>query len=173
VLDGIRLLQEAKTIPIQRARMRIRLTMPAKDGKRLKDKIVEKTDSVEEEDWSEEWELVRLTILGLLLWCPHLLSSLPGRLDRPGTVQSHQRATSSRTEREREVRNSQLCSCGGRRAYRIDFYLLQHPCSLSVYNISPPRAGQLAPKLLANGGTVSARHSHADCLTFGEIGGNQ
>lgn len=32
--------------------------MPAKDGKRLKDRIVEKTETVEEEDWTEEWELV-------------------------------------------------------------------------------------------------------------------
>ena len=40
--------------------MRIRLTMPSKDGKRLKDKIIEKTETVEEEDWSEEWELIAL-----------------------------------------------------------------------------------------------------------------
>lgn len=58
ILDAIRLLQEAKTIPIQRARMRIRLTMPAKDGKRLKDKILATIDTVEEDDWTEEWELV-------------------------------------------------------------------------------------------------------------------
>jgi ribosome maturation protein SDO1 len=59
VLEAIKVLQEAKTIPIQRARMRIRLTMPAKDGKRIKDKVIPCVEKVEEEDWSEEWELVR------------------------------------------------------------------------------------------------------------------
>ena len=58
VLDAIRQLQEANTIPIQRARMRIRLTMLSKDGKRLKDRILEKIETVEEDEWSEEWELV-------------------------------------------------------------------------------------------------------------------
>lgn len=60
ILAAIKQLQEAKTIPIARARMRIRLTMPSKDGKRLKDKIIEKTDSVEEDEWGDEWELVAL-----------------------------------------------------------------------------------------------------------------
>lgn len=32
--------------------------MPSKDGKRLKEQIITKVDTVEEEDWSEEWELV-------------------------------------------------------------------------------------------------------------------
>lgn len=40
--------------------MRIRLTMPSKDGKKLKDKIIEKTESVEEDEWGDEWELVAL-----------------------------------------------------------------------------------------------------------------
>jgi len=60
VLAAIRLLQDSKTISIQRAKMRIRLTMPSKDGKRLKDQIIEKTEKVEEEDWSDEWELIAL-----------------------------------------------------------------------------------------------------------------
>lgn len=60
ILAAIRQLQEANTIPIQRARMRVRLTMPSKDGKRLKDKILEKTESVEEDEWGDEWELVAL-----------------------------------------------------------------------------------------------------------------
>lgn len=32
--------------------------MPAKDGKKLKDKVMPSVDKVEEEDWTEEWELV-------------------------------------------------------------------------------------------------------------------
>lgn len=38
--------------------MRIRLTMPAKDGKRIKEEILKNIEKVEEDDWSEEWELV-------------------------------------------------------------------------------------------------------------------
>lgn len=70
-LDVIRLLQsthEAHTknsgsggpagLPLQRARMRVRVTMPAKEGKRLKDKILAEVDKVEEEDWADEWELI-------------------------------------------------------------------------------------------------------------------
>lgn len=58
VLEAIRLLQDAKTIPIQRARMRIRLTMPAKDGKRMREKIIEQIETLEEEDMSDQWEVV-------------------------------------------------------------------------------------------------------------------
>lgn len=39
--------------------MRIRLTMANKDGKRLKEKVVALVDKVEDEDWADEWELVR------------------------------------------------------------------------------------------------------------------
>ena len=34
--------------------------MPTKDGKRIKEKVVEGADKVEDEDWGqEEWEVVR------------------------------------------------------------------------------------------------------------------
>ena len=40
--------------------MRIRITMPTKDGKRLKEQITSAADTVEEDDTtSEEWETVR------------------------------------------------------------------------------------------------------------------
>jgi hypothetical protein len=32
--------------------------MPAKDGKRLKEQIIQGADKVEDEDWGEEWEVV-------------------------------------------------------------------------------------------------------------------
>jgi ribosome maturation protein SDO1 len=54
----IKQLQASDTIPIERARMRIRLTMANKDGKRLKEKIVALVDKVEDEDWADEWEVV-------------------------------------------------------------------------------------------------------------------
>lgn len=39
--------------------MRVRITMPSKEGKRLKDKVMPLVDNVEDEDWADEWELVR------------------------------------------------------------------------------------------------------------------
>lgn len=56
--DVIRLFQSSKTLPIERARMRIRITMAAKEGKKLKEKIVPHVEKVEEEDWDEDWELI-------------------------------------------------------------------------------------------------------------------
>ncbi|EJT98957.1 Shwachman-Bodian-diamond syndrome protein [Dacryopinax primogenitus] len=58
VLECIRQLQEKSSLPVQRVRMRVRVTMPAKDEKRLKEKIVEAAESVEDEDWGDEWEVI-------------------------------------------------------------------------------------------------------------------
>jgi ribosome maturation protein SDO1 len=49
VSECIRLLQTNSSLPIQRARMRIRVVIPAADGERLKASIVEGAESVEEE----------------------------------------------------------------------------------------------------------------------------
>jgi hypothetical protein len=38
--------------------MRVRITMPAKDGKRLKEQVLQGAEKVEDEDWGEEWEVV-------------------------------------------------------------------------------------------------------------------
>lgn len=46
--------------------MRIRVSMPAKDGKKLKEKIVPHVEKVEEEDWDEEWELIAIIDPGAL-----------------------------------------------------------------------------------------------------------
>lgn len=59
-VEVIKILQEKKVIPIERAKMRVRITMPNKDGKKLKEKLLPLTDAVEDEDWSDEWELVSL-----------------------------------------------------------------------------------------------------------------
>lgn len=64
VLDCIKLLQAKSTLPIQRSRMRVRITMPSKDGKRLKEKILESADKVEEDEFGQnDWELVRTSHL--------------------------------------------------------------------------------------------------------------
>ncbi|KAG8925773.1 hypothetical protein FRC03_009673 [Tulasnella sp. 419] len=58
-LECIKLLQTNSTLPIQRARMRVRLTMPQKDGKRLKDTVLESAEKVEEDEWTaDEWEAI-------------------------------------------------------------------------------------------------------------------
>lgn len=62
-LDLIKVLQASNTLPIARARMRVRVTLPAKDGKRIKDKLLALVSKVEDDDWGEEWELVRPSFL--------------------------------------------------------------------------------------------------------------
>ncbi|KAI9168225.1 hypothetical protein H9P43_007597 [Blastocladiella emersonii ATCC 22665] len=58
----IRELQSSGVLPIARARMRVRVTIPVKDGKRLKEKVVPAFTEVDEDDWSSaEW-----TIAGLI-----------------------------------------------------------------------------------------------------------
>ncbi|GAA5973454.1 hypothetical protein JCM11641_006469 [Rhodosporidiobolus odoratus] len=59
-LDLIKLLQSKSTLPIARAQMRVRITMPSKEGKKLKDKVIALVGKVEDDEWSEEWELVAL-----------------------------------------------------------------------------------------------------------------
>ncbi|KAJ2706700.1 hypothetical protein H4R19_004980 [Coemansia spiralis] len=59
-LDVIRQLQEQGTFPIARAQMRIRIVLPAKDGKRLRAAILETVASVEDEERGEEHEYVCL-----------------------------------------------------------------------------------------------------------------
>ncbi|TFK47947.1 Shwachman-Bodian-diamond syndrome protein [Heliocybe sulcata] len=61
VSECIKLLQEKSTLPIQRARMRVRVTMPTADGKRLREKVVDGAEKIEvDETGQEEWEVVML-----------------------------------------------------------------------------------------------------------------
>ncbi|KAI7800467.1 ribosome maturation protein SBDS [Triplophysa rosa] len=57
-LEVIRLLKES--IQIQRAHMRLRFVLPAKDGKRLKEKLKPLIKVVESEDFDDELEMVCL-----------------------------------------------------------------------------------------------------------------
>lgn len=43
--------------------MRVRVTMSSKEGKKLKEKIMPLVTKVEDDEWSEEWELVRTSSL--------------------------------------------------------------------------------------------------------------
>lgn len=51
---------------IQRAHMRLRLVLPAKDAKRLKEKLKPLLQVVESEDFDEELEMVRESKASLL-----------------------------------------------------------------------------------------------------------
>ncbi|KAI9343444.1 ribosome maturation protein SBDS-like protein [Zopfochytrium polystomum] len=59
-LDMIKQLQEKQIIPIARAQMRLRIVLPGKEGKRVKEKIAGLIDSVEDEDFGDEYELICL-----------------------------------------------------------------------------------------------------------------
>lgn len=59
-LDLIKVLQAKKTLPIARAQMRVRVTMSSKEGKRMKEKIMPLVTKVEDDEWTEEWELVSI-----------------------------------------------------------------------------------------------------------------
>ncbi|WFD34559.1 hypothetical protein MCUN1_001400 [Malassezia cuniculi] len=57
-LEVIKQLQIKNTIPIERSRMRIRITMPAAVGKKVQERLNEHIENVESESKSSEWELV-------------------------------------------------------------------------------------------------------------------
>lgn len=62
-LDLIKKLQESNTLPIARARMRVRITMPSKEGKRIKDKVLPLVAKVEDDEWADDWELVSSRVI--------------------------------------------------------------------------------------------------------------
>lgn len=72
-LACIRLLQEKSKLPIQRARMRVRVTIPAHDVEKLQEKIHGAAEKVEDSDIREDvWETVRIY---LYLKCVHVARS--------------------------------------------------------------------------------------------------
>ncbi|KAF7340141.1 Shwachman-bodian-diamond syndrome protein [Mycena venus] len=57
----IKQLQSDSTLPIQRSRMRVRVTMPTADGKRLREKVLEGAETVEGDEMGQnEWEVIML-----------------------------------------------------------------------------------------------------------------
>ncbi|KAJ7480091.1 SBDS protein C-terminal domain-containing protein [Mycena galericulata] len=57
----IKQLQSDSTLPIQRSRMRVRISMPTADGKRLREKILEGAETVEDDEMGQdEWEVIML-----------------------------------------------------------------------------------------------------------------
>lgn len=45
--------------------------MPAKDGKRLKEAVLQGAEKVEDEDWGEEWEVVRVVSTAFIVDLSH------------------------------------------------------------------------------------------------------
>ncbi|KAF8060956.1 SBDS protein C-terminal domain-containing protein [Lyophyllum atratum] len=61
VSECIKLLQSDSNLPIQRSRMRVRVSMPTADSKRLREKILEGAETVEDDETGqEEWEVIML-----------------------------------------------------------------------------------------------------------------
>ncbi|KAG9047571.1 hypothetical protein FS837_001976 [Tulasnella sp. UAMH 9824] len=89
VLECIKLLQEKSTLPIQRARMRVRITMPIKDGKRLKEQIHGSAEKVEEDDMAgDEWETILIIDPGQFRVLNELLSSESSALKGKGKIET-------------------------------------------------------------------------------------
>ncbi|KAF7437352.1 hypothetical protein PC9H_004191 [Pleurotus ostreatus] len=61
VSECIKLIQTASTLPIQRTRMRIRVSMPPAEGQKLREKILEGAEKVEEDETTDiEWKAILL-----------------------------------------------------------------------------------------------------------------
>ncbi|CAL1697302.1 unnamed protein product [Somion occarium] len=61
VSECIKELQANSTLPIERAKMRVRVTMPTEDGKRLREKVIEGAQTVESDEMGQQqWEAMML-----------------------------------------------------------------------------------------------------------------
>jgi len=85
VLECIKLLQTGSALPLQRARMRIRVTLPPADGERLKLQITDAADTVEEE------QIVDSNWVALLLIDPGQFRVLKELLDSDTDLQGRGR----------------------------------------------------------------------------------
>ena len=53
-----KLSEEGSPLGVRRVRMRVRVTMPGKEAKRVKERILMDVEEVEEEEMGAEWEAV-------------------------------------------------------------------------------------------------------------------
>ena len=64
----MKLLQKNSTLPIERAQMRVRVSIPSVDGERMWDKVLANAAKVESEEKGEEtWEAVSRLVHLLML----------------------------------------------------------------------------------------------------------
>jgi hypothetical protein len=114
VSECIRLLQTNSTLPIQRARMRIRVSVPVEDEAKVKPKLVEAAETLEEELSTEE----ELTLVSVgCVWRSLLAYSLPlsDNTHRPGTISGGERPPTEGVQGARADRNGHICR-GGRQS---------------------------------------------------------
>ena len=92
VSECIKLLQAHSQLPIQRARMRVRVSVPAADVERVKEKVLGSAEAVEKDEQAgDEWETVRVLRLGSGVDGDADGSLAPeGHADRPGPIPHHQ-----------------------------------------------------------------------------------
>lgn len=86
-LELIKALKEAKTLPIERAQMKVKIVMPSRDAKRIKDKIISATSEVEDEEMSDEYELVCRSV-ALQPWISTTVHSRQIALIDPGAFKT-------------------------------------------------------------------------------------
>ncbi len=59
------MLQSDSTLPIERAKMRIRVIVPATDIDSLRERLLDGVDKLEHEETGDEWSGVRGTVFSL------------------------------------------------------------------------------------------------------------
>jgi ribosome maturation protein Sdo1 len=109
VSECIRLLQEKSTLPIQRARMRIRVAIPKDQADAVKAKIVEGAEKVEDEKTGEEWEAAS-SLRGVLGFDAHLVTGPP---HRPRAISDHQRSAFEGVQGWGQVGDADVLCNGG------------------------------------------------------------
>lgn len=84
VSECIKLLQSDSKLPIQRARMRVKVAMPTADSERLREKIIEGAEKIEDDQiGQEEWAVVRpCQFLFLIIFSNYII----GHVDRSRAV---------------------------------------------------------------------------------------
>jgi ribosome maturation protein Sdo1 len=88
VSECIKILQSDSTLPIQRAKMRIRVVVPAANIDDLRERLLDGVDKLEHEEKGEEWSGVRK--LSNILQANSYVSI--DDANRPGAVPSDLRA---------------------------------------------------------------------------------
>jgi hypothetical protein len=109
VSECIKILQTESTLPIQKARMRVKVSVPVEDWERLKDKILEGAEKVEVDEKSQiEWEVVRRIDCSFISVSSH--HSASDDTHRPRPVSRHQRIPAKRMQRSGTFRDSDVHS---------------------------------------------------------------
>jgi ribosome maturation protein Sdo1 len=106
VNECIKLIQTDSKLPIQRAKMRIRVVLPATEGQRLKETIFQSGDVEEDSNGAEEWGAVSTHSPSLIKADMH--KDPP---HRSITIPSDQRSSPERSKGYRPDRDSSNGCC--------------------------------------------------------------